>query len=358
MLDEARVVYFLNQFFAGVGGEEKANIGPHIREGLVGPGPSLHKAFGNHGDNINIVATVYCGDNYIGEQTEKAVAEVVELLADLKPDLVVLGPAFGSGRYGYACMELGNEISKQMDIYCLTAMYSENPGIELYKKYQNEKLFCFPTTDKATGMARALEDMAAFGAKLLSGEPIGPAQVEGYVGRNIRGPWIAEKNGAERSIDMLLARINGSPFLTEIPLKDDDDVVAPALAVKDITKAQIALVTTSGMVPKGNPDKFRLSDNSFWRQYSIKHLNSLVAGEWFSTHGGYNTFFVDKNPNFAVPLDVARQFEQDRRFGRLADDYYIVPGASSQMANATRMGAEVAADLKKRGVDAVIFTST
>ena len=40
-----RVVHYINQFFAGVGGEEKADYQPETREGAVGPGLALNAAF-------------------------------------------------------------------------------------------------------------------------------------------------------------------------------------------------------------------------------------------------------------------------------------------------------------------------
>ena len=39
-----RVVHYLNQFYAGIGGEEKANIPPQMKEGIVGPGKPLQDA--------------------------------------------------------------------------------------------------------------------------------------------------------------------------------------------------------------------------------------------------------------------------------------------------------------------------
>ena len=33
-----RVVHYINQFFGGIGGEEKADHKPEVREGVVGPG--------------------------------------------------------------------------------------------------------------------------------------------------------------------------------------------------------------------------------------------------------------------------------------------------------------------------------
>ena len=69
-----RVVHYVNQFFACVGGEEKAGTAPTAREGPVGPGLALDKALGDAGQ---VVGTIYCGDNYISENSEKATGEVV-----------------------------------------------------------------------------------------------------------------------------------------------------------------------------------------------------------------------------------------------------------------------------------------
>ena len=33
-----KIVHYINQFFAGIGGEEKADYTPELREGVVGPG--------------------------------------------------------------------------------------------------------------------------------------------------------------------------------------------------------------------------------------------------------------------------------------------------------------------------------
>ncbi|MCI0859784.1 MAG: hypothetical protein J4N81_13720, partial [Chloroflexi bacterium] len=38
-----RVVHYLNQFFGGLGGEEKADLPPETRTGAVGPGRLLEQ---------------------------------------------------------------------------------------------------------------------------------------------------------------------------------------------------------------------------------------------------------------------------------------------------------------------------
>ena len=36
-----RVVHYINQFYANIGGEEKADYKPEIQEGVIGPGMAL-----------------------------------------------------------------------------------------------------------------------------------------------------------------------------------------------------------------------------------------------------------------------------------------------------------------------------
>ena len=58
-----RVVLYINQFFAGMGGEESAHIPPESKNTILGPGAAFTQAFG---DEAEIVGTVICGDSYYG----------------------------------------------------------------------------------------------------------------------------------------------------------------------------------------------------------------------------------------------------------------------------------------------------
>ena len=69
-----RIVHYINQFFAQIGGEEKADIPAELREGIVGPGSAFQAAFKGEAE---IVATIICGDSYFGENESKAKAEII-----------------------------------------------------------------------------------------------------------------------------------------------------------------------------------------------------------------------------------------------------------------------------------------
>src|SRR4029453_19650814 len=99
-----RVVHYLNQFFGGIGGEDRADVGGAARAGSGGPGRLLEKALG---DDARIEATLIGGDNFVSERAGEASRAIAAELDRLRPDVVVAGPAFGSGRYGLRCGLVG-----------------------------------------------------------------------------------------------------------------------------------------------------------------------------------------------------------------------------------------------------------
>ena len=80
MSEPLRVAHYLNQFFAGIGGEERADVGVSMRPEPVGPGRALQAALGDAG---RVVGTVICGDNHIAEREEAAVAAIRAQARDL-----------------------------------------------------------------------------------------------------------------------------------------------------------------------------------------------------------------------------------------------------------------------------------
>ncbi|HEX9272498.1 MAG TPA: glycine/betaine/sarcosine/D-proline family reductase selenoprotein B, partial [Candidatus Binatia bacterium] len=107
MAEKIRVVHYLNQFFAQIGGEEKADIGPGFKEGPTGPGRALQQALAEHGE---VIATLFCGDNYFAEHAVEATEELLRQMARCKAHLLIAGPAFESGRYGVACARFARRL--------------------------------------------------------------------------------------------------------------------------------------------------------------------------------------------------------------------------------------------------------
>ena len=203
MAEAIRVVHYLNQFFGGIGGEDKANTPPQLRRGPVGAGRALQAALGPEGV---VASTVICGDNYFVDEQDRATEALDQLLRREKPDLVIAGPAFDAGRYGFACANV-SVISKELGIPAVTGMHRDNPGYTTFAS----RLVCAPTGTSSSDMQNALGRMAPLGLRLARGEKLGPAALEGYLPTGIRKHTIKNRPAWERAIDMLEARLTGQP---------------------------------------------------------------------------------------------------------------------------------------------------
>ncbi len=277
----------------------------------------------------------------------------------VQPQVVVAGPAFNAGRYGMSCVEICHAVASELKVPCVTAMHEENPAIGVYRDHANAHVFCLPTAETTAGMADALKGLAKFSLRLAAGEAIGAAKAEGYIPRGIRRLVKTERPGYQRAIDMLLKKIADEPFETEIPMETWDDI-SPAPPLDDLPNRKIAVVTTSGVVPWGNPDRFKTFRNTFWKKYNIAEVKELEPGKWEAVHGGYNVAFMNKNPHYGVPLDALRSLEAEGKIGpgKLYPAYYVIPGNQGSPAVMRRMGQEIAADLKRDGVEGVLFVAT
>ena len=80
------VVYYINQFFGQIGGESEAGYPLRVRNGPVGPG-ILFKTILK--DEVNIVATIICGDNYFNENNEVVSKKIKDILQDSKAELLI-----------------------------------------------------------------------------------------------------------------------------------------------------------------------------------------------------------------------------------------------------------------------------
>jgi glycine reductase len=351
-----KIVHVLNQFFAGLGGEDKAALPVGVIEGAAGAARALAIALG---EAATITRTIYVGDNYFHEQKSAAIGSMLDAVRAAAPDVLVAGPAFNSGRYGMTCVEACSAVANELAIPCITAMHDENPGIDAYRELANSRVYCLPTAQTTVGMTDAMARLANFALRLARGEEIGSVATEGYISRGIRRIEQAQHRGAQRAVEMLLKKISGEPFTSELPMEVWDDA-RPARPLTHVEDRNLAVVTTSGVVPFGNPDRFKTYRNTFWRKYNIAEVKELEAGKWEAVHGGYNVAYMNQNPHYGVPLDALRALETEGAIGRgrLYPAYYVIPGNQGAPSVMRRVGQEIAADLKDGGVEGVLFVAT
>ena len=345
-----RVVHYLNQFFGGLGGEEHAGAAPQTQDEAVGPGRLLEQVLG---EDAQVVRTIVCGDNYAAENLEEVTAFILREAADAKAELFIAGPCFEAGRYGVAAGAVCAAVSAELGIPAVTGMALENPGVDLYR----QDIYIVDSGQNASAMRDIIEKMAGMALKLARNEDIGLPAEEGYIPRGILRDAFVDQTAAQRLVEMLFAKTAGEPFESELPAATFIPTPAPPPVV-DMSKAKVAIVTDGGLVPKGNPDKISAYAATNWGSYDIAGASDLKGEDYEISHRGYDTRYVEQDPDRLVPLDVLRELEQEQVVGEIHSQFIATSGLANPLANSRRLGREIAQNLKEQGVDAVILTST
>src|SRR3712207_1501486 len=264
-----KCIHYINQFFAGIGGEELADHEPEIREGVVGPGMALDKAL-----DAEVTHTVICGDNFMATHEEEAVKRILDMLEDKEFDMFVAGPIFQAGRYGFAAGRICKAVAEKFGVPVYTSMHEENPGVEMYRS----EMIIFKGGHSAASMRSDVKAIAKYANKVLKGEELLPAQEEGYYGRGVRHQYWEKdaKPAARRGVDMLLKKLAGEDYITELPVPKKD-VVPIAKPIADLSKARIAVLTTGGIVPVDNPDRIQSASATRWGRYDASQDRKSVV---------------------------------------------------------------------------------
>lgn len=348
-----RIICYVNQFFGGVGGEDKADQEPYIIEGTVGPTMAINAAL----KDAEVTHTIVCGDNFMGSRTDEAVERIMKMLDGIQMDMFVAGPAFQAGRYGVACGLICKAVEKKMGVPAVTSMNVENPGVEMFKK----DVIIFEGGNGAVKMRQDVKKMIGFVNRMLAGEVNRGAAAEGYFARGCRHEFYLEdkreNTAAYRGVQMLLKKIYKQPYQTELVIPKKE-VVPIAPPVADLSKAVVAMVTTGGIVPVDNPDRIQSASATRWGRYDISGMERLKSGEFKTIHAGFDPAAANADPNVIMPIDAMRAYEREGKIGRLHNYFYSTVGTGTTEAEARRMAREMIPFLKEDGVTAIIMGST
>ncbi len=361
MAPRLRAAHYLNQFFGQIGGEDQADVDFLIKEGPIGPGLVLQEELNPFAE---IVATIICGDNYFSQNPSLASDEGLKLIEPFEPELFVAGPAFAAGRYGISCGSISKIVGERLKIPVITGMAEENPAIDLYRKHA----FICKTGASARDMQGSLARMAKLAGRLLSGEPNkdlvslenipNPAKY-GYFPRLIIRNEYVPHTVAERSISKLIAKIMGEPFESEAEITTIDRYPPPA-AIQDPSVCEFALVSDGGLVPRGNPDGFSGRGNLRWSSYEIGDFfpATVESSDCEIAHTGYFPDEILQDPNRLVPVDVMRELQAEGKIGKLHPRLFSTSGNATLAERCAEIGDEMAAEISRGEIDAVILTST
>ncbi|XAM51217.1 Betaine reductase complex component B subunit beta [Terrisporobacter vanillatitrophus] len=344
-------ILYLNQFFGQIGGEDKADYQPEIREGLVGPALQLDKLL----DNGQITHTIICGDNFMGSNTEEAINTILGFLEDKEFDVFIAGPAFQAGRYGVACGHICKAVKEKFNVPVITSMHEENPGVDMFKK----DMPILKGGNSAAKMRNDLKVLSKLVNKVLNEEEILDAASEGIFERGKRHQTFRTDNklASDRAVEMLLRKLKGEEVATEMVVPKIDRVPI-AKAIPDMKKAKLALVTTGGIVPVDNPDRIQSASATRWGKYDISDLEALQPGVYKTIHAGFDPAIADANPNVITPIDALKQLEKEGEIGSLHEYFYTTVGTGTTQGEASKMAKEIIPFLQEANVDAIIMVST
>jgi glycine reductase len=347
-----KVIHYLNQFFAGIGGEEKAGQEVLFLRQAVGIGGTVENALKDRGVEY---ATLVCGDNYFHEAEEAALAALRVAIEEFQPDILLAGPAFNAGRYGIACAKVCSWVRDHWRLPAITGMHEDNPGT----REIGRSVFVLQTGASTASMPETLKRYLLFIQKLLDGDAkaLEALRAEFCLAIPRRFTVRTHKPDYVRAADLLLARLDGQAYESEIPHIEAPSHAIPNLGVP-LADAKLALVTEGGLVPKGNPDRLESSRGSRYFKYSVAGRDDLKQGEFEAMHTGYDTSTVDRDPDRLVPLDALRVLENRRRIGKLHDHYFVTTGTGAMPSKMAELGAGIAAEVADAGVHAVILTAT
>ena len=174
-----KILFYTNQFFGQIGGEDMAYAEPQLFEGMHGSANTFGAPLK---DIAEIVATIVCGDNFYAENMETGRAFLLEQIKKYQPDLIIAGPAFNAGRFGIACGDVCKTAKEQAGVEAITGLYEENPAVDMFKK----DVYILRVGKSAAGIRKAVPLMAGFARKLLTGEPIGTPEDEQYYAKGKR----------------------------------------------------------------------------------------------------------------------------------------------------------------------------
>ena len=113
-------------------------------------------------------------------------------------------------------------------------------------------------------------------------------------------------------------------------------MVPIAPAIRDLSKAVVALVTTGGIVPVDNPDRIQSASATRWGRYDVSGMERLSAGQFKTIHAGFDPAAANADPNVIVPLDAMRAYEREGKIGRLHNWFYSTVGTGTTEAEARR----------------------
>lgn len=157
-----------DQGLAGAGGKSNPNQELAIAKGGIGSALMLKPHFDKV--SANIVATLYCGNEYFLKNEREVVIKMTKMVEKIKPDMVVCGPCFNFEDYALMSAEIAKSIEENTDINVVAMMSKENETtIDNFK----DKIDILKMPKKGgTGLSDSFDNLASYIDLKVNGKEI------------------------------------------------------------------------------------------------------------------------------------------------------------------------------------------
>lgn len=163
-----KIVMIFDQGLAGAGGKSNPNQELAIAKGGIGSALMLKPHFDKV--SANIVATLYCGNEYFLKNEKEVVIKMTKMVEKIKPDIVVCGPCFNFEDYALMSAEIAKSIKENTDINVVAMMSKENETtINNFK----DKIDILKMPKKGgTGLSDSFDNLASYIDLKVNGKEI------------------------------------------------------------------------------------------------------------------------------------------------------------------------------------------
>lgn len=147
-----------DQGLAGAGGKSNPNQELAIAKGGIGSALMLKPHFDKV--NANIVATLYCGNEFFLNHEKEVIIKMTKMVEKINPDMVVCGPCFNFEDYALMSAEIAKSIEENTDINVVAMMSIENE--ETIKNYKDKIDILKMPKKGGTGLSDSFDNLANY----------------------------------------------------------------------------------------------------------------------------------------------------------------------------------------------------
>lgn len=159
-----------------------------------------------------------------------------------------------------------------------------------------------------------------------------------------------------RCLDMLLAKYHEQHFQTEVIMSPSIQRDTAYLKCP-LSQATLLCITDGGLVPLHNPDRIPSTSADKFGVYSIKGMFSLSSKHYEVSHQGYDSVYIEEDPNRMVPLDALRTLERKNRIKKIYPYFLSTTGVMMPQNKSKLVATQIAQYAVSHGIDAVLIVS-